>query len=245
MGRKTRGELMEEAGLSSGNLDGESFIRTWLDNWLFRTAKTWPWPVLKARINMVALAAGEASLQVGGGNGGVDAHIHRLLGGVVFYRAQTGFNPNGRILVRPFESADPSRDISVTDPLQRRGLPETVRIYTGDGNAAGEIEIGSITLVFDPVPNQALYLAFDAHYIPENLTSGSAGDTERPWYPNDRTLVEACKCALLDLDKGDQTDPAFDRAMGALGAMVVDDRDFDGDQAGDNQWLQLDPSVFR
>lgn len=246
MGRKTRSELMALAGILANNEEAQSIVRTWLDDWLQRTAKTWPYPMLKSRASGIAVAAGALGVNVNGGDvGQTGASIHRILNGVIFWRAQTGYNPNGRALIRPFDaSVDPSRDISVSDPTQRRGLPETARIYTGV-QETGNAESGSVSIFLDPVPDRAIYLAFDYWMIPAALGSSESFDTLKPWYPNDRTLVEAIKLCILDMDKGDEPDPAHAAQEMKVAGMVIDDRDFDGSQAGDNEFMQLDPNVFR
>lgn len=240
MGNLTRAQLMAHAGLAAGNTEAASFVRTWLDTWLQRTAKSWTWPLLKTRVADVAVPAGTSSLIVGNGEANVTRKIHRLLNGVVFWRVQSGYSPNGRMLIRPFASTDPTKDLNVSDPTKRRGYPSTVRIYTGV-----DAEHGTLTLVFDPIPVVALYISFDIHFIPADLGATEGADTSRPWYPNDRTLIQACKCAILELDARGERSEHYDAESAKLGAMVTDDRDFDGEQAGDNQLMGLDPSVFR
>lgn len=246
MGRKTRAELMSLAGILANNEEAQTIVRPWLDDWLQRTAKSWMWPVLKNRATNVPVSAGVTGLNIGAGDlSQTGASIHRLLNGVVMWRSQAGYSPNGRMLIRPFDApVDPSRDFSVSDPAQRRGSPETCRVYTGL-QETGNAESGSVTLVFDPVPNIPIYLAFDWWMIPKAIGASAVDDTEQPWYPSDRTLVEAIKLCIMDLDKGDEPDQAYAMQEAKVASMVVDDRDFDGSQAGDNEWLQLDPNTFR
>jgi hypothetical protein len=244
MGRKTRAELMSEAGLVASNDQASSFVRLWLDNWLTRTAKTWSWPMLKGRIGPVSVAAGTGALSVGNGESNINQRLHRLVNGWVFWRGQSNANIRGRAFVRPFDNPDPDVDLSVRDTT-RQGYPETVRIYTGLGAGGADPESEVLTMVLDPIPSIPVYLYFDALILPPNIGAAAADDTVRPWYPNDRTLVDACKCAIMELDKGDEDDAAYDKAMTALGLKVVEDRDFDGQQAGDNEWLSLDPAQFR
>lgn len=246
MGRKTRAELMSLAGILANNEEAQTIVRPWLDDWLQRTAKTWPYPMLKSRASGIAVDAGSVGVVIEGADlDQVGASVHRILNGVVFWRAQSGYNPNGRMVIRPFDAlVDPSRDYSVSDPALRRGLPETCRIYTGlqeDGNA----ESGSISIIFDPVPSIAIYLAFDYWMIPAAIGIDEADDTTKPWYPNDRTLVEVIKLCIMDMDKGDEPDQAYAMQEAKVADMVVADRDFDGTQAGDNEWMQLDPNVFK
>jgi hypothetical protein len=244
MGDKTRAQLMGEAGLAASNDQGQPYIRTFLDNWLTRTAKTWSWPVLKKRVLNLPIALGAARVAVGRGascsiNGQTltTHYVHKLLGGYVLWRAQSGFSPYGRANVRPLLDANPDNDADLSDPLARKGTPATVKVRQTDN--------GALSLELDPTPDRAMYLNFDVHWVPPSLGSTPATDGLIPWYPNDRTLVQVCKCALIEMDTGGEGDPEFDSEMAKLAGMVVDDRDFDGDQAGDDQVMGLDPSVFR
>lgn len=243
MGDLTRAQLMAQAGLAAGNDQASSFIRTWLDAWLKRTAKSWSWPLLRGRVDELSIATGAASVQCGAGvSTKIDGstltthHIHRLVGGMVYWYVPSAFNPRGVAYVRSLLGGSVDQDQSATSPTNRQGTPSTVKVK----NSAD----GQLTLYLDPVPDRTLYLAFDVWTVPPSLTSGSPGDTEIPWYPNDRTLLQACKVAILELDAAGEKDAHYDDESAKLAAMVIDDRDFDGEQAGDNQVMSLDPSVF-
>lgn len=244
MGDLTRGQLLTQAGLAAGDDTVLSFARTWLDAWLKRTSKSWSWPLSKARVYDHPISVGVASVGVGVGyttrigNGSSTLfHIHRLLGGYVLWRSAAGFTPRGRMLVRQLLVGDPDTDENTTDPLLRKGSPETVKVRQGAD--------GSLTLFPNPTPDRDMLLSMDVHVVPNSLTSGLAGDVEVPWYPNDKTLLQACKCAILEYNTSAEKSQLFDDEMAKLAAMVVDDRDFDGEQAGDNEVMAYDPSVFR
>lgn len=238
MGTLTRAELLGQAGLAAGNTEAASFVRVWLDAWMARTAKSWSWPVLKANISNVSVQTGALSIQLGNGTNGVTQYLHKLLNGTVFWRVQSGYAPNGRAFIKPLSDVDPTTRDGSIDPNQNRGKPETIKVRMDSAFP------GKLTLYFDKPTDVAIYLSFDAHIIPANIGTDADDDTTVPWYPNDRTLLQACKCAILELDAAGEQDPHFDAEMGKLAAMVVDDRDFDGEQAGDNQVMPLDPSVF-
>lgn len=241
MGILTRAELMAQAGLAAGNDQAASFVRTWLNTWLQRTAKSWSWPVLKRSTGNIPVDAGSIGVQIEpadvGGN-----YIHRLLNGTVFWRVQSGYSPSGRAFIRPLSDTNPDIREELIDTSKGRGKPETVKVRTGGDDPGGW---GTLTLLFDKATDVALYISFDAHVVPPNLNTLEAGDTLIPWYPNDRTLIQACKVAILEIDAAGERDAHYDAENMKLGAMVVDDRDFDGEQAGDNQLMALDPSVFR
>lgn len=245
MGDLTRGQLLFQAGLAAGDDSVSTFARTWLDAWLKRTAKSWMWPLLKSRVRDLPIAAGAASVGVGIGypttiGNGVDSldfHVHRLLNGVVFWRSASGYSPNGRAFIRPFNSVDPSTDESVSDPLGRMGYPETIKVRQAADGALG--------LYPNPTPKVPLLFSMDVLLIPPSLTTGSEGDVEVPWYPNDKTLLQAVKVAILESGTSGEKSALFDDESAKLADMVSADREFDGEQAGDNEILTLDRSVFR
>lgn len=241
MGDLTRGQLITQAGLAAGDDTQGDFVRTWLDAWMKRTAKSWTWPMLRKKITNVPMAAGDASVAVGNGTNST-FHIHRLLDGQITWRSASGFSPRGRMFIRSIAEKDPDTDSDTSDPLTRMGAPELAYIRTGAGNPTVD---GIITILPNPTPDRAILLAFDAHIIPAAMTAGSAGDTLAPWYPNDRTLLQAVKCAILESGTSAEKSQLYDDEMAKLAAMVIDDRDFDGTQAGDNEVFQLDPQVFR
>lgn len=242
MGDLTRAQLLAQAGLAAGDDSQGSFARTWLDAWMKRTAKSWTWPVLKKRIADVPMAMGDESVVVGLGTGNTAYHIHRLLNGQIMWRSASGFSPRGRMFIRPLADMDPDTDQDTSDPLARKGSPETCVVRVGNNNNPLP---GYLTLFPNPTPDRAILLAFDAHVIPASMTAGVAGDINIPWYPNDKTLLQAVKCAILESNTAGEKSQLFDDEMTKLAAMVVDDRDFDGTQAGDNEVFQLDPQVFR
>ncbi len=232
MGTLTRGELIEQAGLASGNDQTTTFVETWLNAWLQRTAKSWAWPVLKKRIEDCPIAASAPYFNTYVTYVG---YIHRIFN-PLFYRS-SDWKQRGRILISELLDGNPDTDQSVTQVADRLGAPETCKIrlaYTIDGQQ------GAFYVYPNPVPDKLYYVSFDAHIIPADLTL----DTQIPWYQSDRTLLQACKCALLEFDDGGEGGKALDTAMIKLGAMVIDDRDFDGEGPGDNQVMGLDKSVF-
>lgn len=235
MGILTRAQLMEQGGLAGGNDQSKAFVRTWLDAWLRRTAKSWAWPVLKFRMEDVAVAAGEASVQVGD----VDLYIHRIFA-PLFWRTPT-YSSRGRILIRQIYDGDVDKDESNTLASNRLGKPTTCKLRTVNIDQFG----GAFVIWLDPVPDTAILLSLDTHVIPNNLGPTTNGDAEVPWFPEDKTLIQACKCAVMEMDAGGQVSQAFNQEMERLDAMVIVDRDYNGEAPGDNIIMGLDPSCFR
>lgn len=240
MGDMTRAQLMAHAGLAAGNENALSFVRTWLDAWLKRTGKSWSWPQLKYRVT-VNVASGDSEVVVGSGEEGTTAlHLHRLLGQYVFWYTSDK-RSRGRMDVRQLLDGNVDKDESATNASDRLGDPDTIKVRVGNGSDKPD---GCFRLYPDPVPQRAMIFAFDAHIV-VGLGTDTANDNLIPWYPNDKTLLQACKCAIIELDDGGEGNPAFDAQMERLEAMVVADRDFDGEGPGDNQMMALDPGVFR
>lgn len=231
MGTLTRAQLISQAGLASGNDQTTAFVRTWLDAWLKRTAKSWAWPVLKVRIADLPIAASAVSVDVG--NGTFTAHyLHRIFN-PLFFRT-SDYKQRGRIFIRELLDGNPDKDETLVQASDRLGAPSTVKIRKKVGS------LGVFTLFPDPAPDKAYLLSLDCHYVPASL----AADSSVPWYESDRTLLQACKCALLEYDDGGEGGQAYDKEMQKLAAMVIDDRDFDGEGPGDNVTMGLDKSVF-
>lgn len=243
MGTMTRAQLLAQSGLASGNVVASDYVRNWTDNWLQRTAASWPWPQLQVRLgtgnDSIAVPAGTVAIQVPEDGSGADYLIHKLNGNqLLWYTADR--RSRGRILVTDFLKLDPDTDFSTTNASDRLGDPQTARVYTGV-----EYQYGTIVLVFNPVPIRDIFISFDAHIIPVKLGATSAGDVNTPWYPADRTLELAFKCAFMEQDDGAESKENLAKELSRLDAMVITDRDLYGSQAGFNEGMQLDPGVFR
>lgn len=243
MASLTREELLAQAGLAAGNDQTTGFVRTWLDAWMKRTAKSWAWPILKIRIQDVVIASGADRIGFGLGYNGVNYDIHRIFAPIFFRNAS--YSTRGKMLISELLNGNPDTDESVTQANARLGTPETCKIRKHFADLIDPDALGGQHVIFpNPVPNQLLYLSFDAHVIPPNIGSLAVDDTTIPWYPNDKTLLQACKCALMEHDAGGEDSASYDKEMMKLAAMVVDDRDFDGESPGDNVVMALDKSVF-
>lgn len=242
MGTMTRAELLTQGGLEANRDDDVgTFVRTWLDTWLKRTAKSWSWPKLKRPFGSIVLAAGTDSLTVGNGSGGITPVLHRLVGNIILWR-NAAYTSQGTIYTRQLIDADSTKDPRTTLAANRRGTPTTAKVRVGVDDTSDE---GKFIIEPDPVPSVTLCLAFDAHVIPASIGATSATDSSKPWYPSDRTLADAVKVAFLALEDQGQNLPGFVSAMEHLDKLVVADRDFDGEGPGDNQMMGLDQSVFR
>lgn len=237
MGTLTRAQLRAQAGLASGNDQSSTFVNTWLDAWLQRTAKSWAWPVLKRQVYDLSAPASQAQVNVGYGYNttvkgvtNLTTWIHRIFNPLFFYTSDK--KTRGKVYITELLEGSPDTDPTSSNASDRLGAPSSCHIQKNDD--------GSMIISLDPVPDKQYYLSFWAQIIPGAI----AADTSIPWYPNDRTLLQACKCALLELDDGGEGTDAYNNEMAKLAAMVVDDRDFDGEGPGDNQLMGLDRSTF-
>lgn len=115
-------------------------------------------------------------------------------------------------------------------------------IRQGDGGAHAD---RCLRIYLHPVPNITVYLTGTFHVLPRPIGPLEDNDDERPWYPNDRTLEQAVKCAFMEQDDGAESKKNLQDELQRLEAMVITDRDTDGAQAGDNEVMELDASTFR
>lgn len=239
MATRTLAQLMTQGGVAATNEEASDYVRQWMNSWLMRTAKSWSWPVLKLRMTK-AVSAGASSVGVGAGIDGITYGVHRLLGNYVYWYTSDR-RSKGKMLVRPLLDGDVSKDEDATLAAERLGSPTTCRVRVRVQNPADPDALGGQLVIYpDPVPNVAMTFAFDVHVIPAVIV-----DADVPWYPNDRTLEQAVKCAFMEQDDGAEGRASLQTELQRLGQMVVDDRDFDGEGPGDNQMMMLDPSVFR
>lgn len=216
---------MVQAGLAAGNDQSTAFVKTWLNAWLQRTAKSWAWPVLKERVIDLPMSSNNTPV---GLTGFTTMYIHRIFNPLMYRTSD--YKQRGRLFISELLNANVDSD-EVTR-MTTTSTPSTVKIRQ-NGN-------GKFIIYPNCTPDKTYYVTLDIHYIPTNLTL----DTEVPWYPSDKTIIQACKCALLEYDDGGEMGAAFEKSNMTLSAMVIDDRDFDGEGPGDNVIMGLDKSVF-
>lgn len=227
--------LLTEAGLLGGNIRINSRVAEWVNNWLQRVSKSWPWPTLKILKTDIAISAGATSFMLGAGQNGVTQKIHRIFTPIFWNKSD--FTSNGRILVRP--RSDDALQVT-TNAANRRGRPTTVLLHK-DKNSSNVITKGCFTGYFDYVPDIALLLQVNYQVIPDKVVA--TDNTIELWYPNDRTLIQAAKTAIIDYNNNG-FGRELDQALEHLASLVIEDRDTDGSSEGDNEEVGLDERFY-
>lgn len=230
MGLLTRTQIFTEGGLQAGDDTQATRQAFWFNAWLRKQYCMWPWPFLKRRASGISLTTGATTVSVGAG-ASITEEILRIFEPLVVYTSDSKTRLNAPII--ELLMADILYDESSRDSTLGRSTPTQFKCR------ADATTYGKWSLIPFPVPDKAYLLAFDYQTIPANLSS----DSQIPVYPNDRTLIQAAKCAALEYADG--TSEALDRDLEVLASMVSDDRDAFGSAPGDNEYWQMDTSVFR
>lgn len=226
MARLTRDEIVSEGQLLAGRDDNATASASWLQRWLDSVAASWPWPILQVEATGITLAAAATSLRLGDGVGGIATKINKLLDNIWIYDSTRTWRRRLRIR---HQLSSPHDRIGATD---NTGTPTEIRLFN---NAHGQF-----TLYFDRIPDKEYLLTIPYIYVPAALSSGS----DTPWYPNDETMVQAVAFKNHEFYDG-KAAPVTVAAQQMLAGMVANDRIRFGSVNGVNDFLALDPTVFR
>lgn len=232
MGALTRGTIVSEGGLQAGDTSLGTRMNAALNAWLRSMYAAWPWPFLERRKSGLALAAGDTSVAVGGGSGGVTPQIQRILNPIYVYNS--AYSKRGRATIRQLTGGPIDLDESANSSSVGRGMPAAFKVR---GKSTG---FGVWDLIPYPVPDAAYLLAFDYLELPADLSS----DSDIPLYPNDRTMIQLVMSEVLKYKEG-ADGPGYQGALQVLGSMVGEDRAKFGVVPGTNDLVQLDADVFR
>lgn len=226
MARLTRDEIVSEGQLLAGRDDNATASASWLQRWLDSVAASWPWPILQSEAVGISLAAGATSLLLGDGNGGITPKMNKLLDNIWIYDSTRTWRRRLRIR---HQLSSPYDRIGATD---QTGTPTEVRVFNTSH--------GTWTLYFDRIPDKAYLLTIPYIYVPAVLASGASV----PWYPNDETMVQAVAFKNHEFYDGKDA-PVTQAAQQMLASLVANDRIRFGSVNGINDFLTLDPTVFR
>lgn len=229
MGQLTRAQIVSEGLLAAGDSRLTSRANVWLNAWLRSQYAAFPWPFLLREKAGITLSSGSNSFQIGAGEGGVTAEIRRIVDPINLYTAAK--STRTQIRIRSAVETELHSDPDLNDPTNHRGLPTEARVY------ADATTWGKWTVQFDKWADQTYLVKLKYYEQPADLTSDSA----KPLYPNDRTLMKAVETEALRYKK----DPSWQNELNVLAAMVVDDRLKFGEVPGQNDWMILDPNVYR
>lgn len=233
MGVKTRAEIVEQGQVLAGRTNLTTQANAWLNEWLRTTYRSWTWPFLHKRLAGVALAQGTADLEFGNGSGGESLAVAHIYDPIRIYTSSKSVRDNVRVAT--ILGGDPTNDPDMQDD-STRGKPQEVRIYPS--NTAW----GTWTLRFYATPDRAYLLALDYIIQPDDIDESSTGDDEVPLYPNDETMIQAVKCAVMDhMHKHEELAAERDR----LETLKAGDKVRYGMSIGNGDKIQLDSRTFR
>lgn len=226
MAQLTRDQIVSEGQLLAGRDDNATASASWLQRWLDAVAASWPWPILQTEATGIALASGATSLVLGNGSGGITPKIQKLLDNVWLYDSTRTFKK--RLRLRHQLSAPGDR----IGPTDNTGTPITARLFTS--------AYGVWTMYFEPTPERDYLLTIPYITLPAAMTTGS----DVPWYPNDETMVQVVAFKNHEFYDGKDA-PTTQAAQQMLAGLAANDRIRYGAITGVNDFLPLDPSVFK
>lgn len=225
MTTRTFDEIVTEGMLKAGADHLADRVRGYLNDWLHRQAKSWPWPSLTGEAS-VNVPAGTLLLTTGGNGDGWS----RILDNCWLYRTDR----TARQRLRIQQIATPP--VGVLDDgngSQNLGLPMQARIFkTTDFK---------YQFAFDKRTDRDYLLSLDVVIIPARIESPWTGI---PWYPEDDTCIQAVMVETLLFQNG-PSDNDYQAALAVLAEMVKVDRMRHGVSNSSNSLLQLDQGVFR
>lgn len=231
MGDMTRDAIIEAGQGRMGNKSSALQERLVVDfqAWLTRQYQSWSWPFLKKRAVGISLAQGATSLTVGNGNGGITNKIIKLGNSPIIYytsdRSVTGKAP-----IVQSEDVSLTFDETLANSTTFKGTPNRFKVRR---NGEGIWDIIPL-----PFPDRALLLGIPYYEQPAALASSGV-----PIYPSDATMIQAV-VYLANADQKKASHPDTQTSLQLLEAMISRDRANFGADEGENDVVQLDPSVF-
>lgn len=228
MGGLTRTEIIDQGLANTGRDDLASLIVPEFKAWLRQKAGEWNWPRLFRREEAVALSAGSRSLSFGNG-AIVTPQVQRIIDPIWVYKSD--YTQGSQLRIQTITDTPAAFDESINDPVRKRARPERAKVRP-DATLEGKWVIW-----FSSVPDQAYLLALDYIVMPTD-----PGATDKPWYPNDMTMIKLIECIALKYAKRYDV-LAQEREI--LRSMTVEDRGQYGQIPGTNESLPLDSGIFR
>ena len=233
MGIKTRSQIVTEGLLMAGDSKLTTRAKAWLNGWLRSQYAGFMWPFLLQQETGIALAEGEATFTIGAGSGGVTPAIRRIVDPIWIYTSDK--KTRSRIRIHSMLETDESSELDVNDEAEHTGLPSQARCHA-DATTWGKWQVR-----FDRWADKDYLIKLSYYEQPEDIDETSGGDSTVPRYPNDRTMIKAVEVEALRYKKAEN----FQNELEVLASMVVDDRLKFGEVPGQNDYILLDPSVFR
>lgn len=227
MGQLTFTEIVSEGLLMAGDSRLATRAGVWLNSWLRSQYSGFPWPFLLRSTDTVSLASGAASFDIGSGEGGVTEMIRRVIDPVWVYN--TAKTVKQQVRIHSAVETDVTNDLTINSASTHKGLPTQARIYAAQ-------PWGRWTVKFDKWADRNLLVKLSYYILPMDVSGANV-----PLYPNDRTMMKAVEAEALRFKK----DPNAMNELQILSSMVVDDRLKFGEIPGQNDYFDLDRTVFR
>ena len=227
MGTQTLAAIVSEGSLQAGDTGKTNRATADLMTWLRSQYAAFLWPFLKGTIANVSLAAGQTSVTLGAGSGGITPHLQRINDPVWIYPSDYSSKAPVRIITDHGDN-----DSLMADPLLANvptGMPTICRVRHSTTP-------GQRYLDFDLKADKAYKLKISYYFIPDDPAS-----PDIPVYPNDRTMIQAVKAFVLGYNKADNASEERDVAA----SMVTADMMKYGMETGIGDAILLDPKVFR
>lgn len=232
MARKTYLELRTYGAAIAGNDAVDDWVKTKMNAWFRKHYAAYAWPFLISQAASVTLSAGDTSIEVGGGSSGLTRQITRIFS-PIYFRASGSFTNRGQAPVRQIVGDPSEMAAGFVDSSSQVGRPQSFIALPFQSSGSEKI-----TLIPFPVPDKAYILGFTYQKLPDDMA-----DTDIPIYPNEMTLIQACKVAAIEYDSSNSQ--FYIQEAQILSDMVAADRDTYGGTQSFGDILQLDSSVFK
>lgn len=218
-------EIVSEGLLQAGDTSLTTRANAALKWWLRSQARGFMWPKCKDTDNF-SINAGSESFTLGGGEGGVVEEIWRINDPMKIF---SGSGAN----VADFQNIriQTDWDDSLINPFAGgRGLPTEARVREMRSVKGGwEVNLNHEA-------DKAYTIQVSYFVIPLDPSTSAV-----PWYPNDRTMVQAVYVEALKYKK----DKSYREELDLLAAMVRQDRLSESQKEGISIGPSLNPRVFR
>ncbi len=204
----------------------------WLNMWLADVYDSWYWPFLYSRYVNIVVPQLAPSLVIGPAGTIVTDKVTKFRRAVLADVSNQGFKNELDITSGDTVSNldEPSWLDSTTPGTPTRMLVEH---HATDND--------SWNVYFAPIPDKAYRMNLVLQRHPAEIDVTSAGDTVRPVYPNDMTMVQ-CLYAFGLSHQDDEREPM---AWARLDSLLRQDRTKYGEMVGYSSRLMLNPRLFK
>lgn len=229
MGAQTLQTLIDEGLLEAGNSAIETRAKFLFKQWLRSQAAGFRWPQIHREIAAVPLGSSVQRVSIGAGANGVAERVQLIDDPIKLYKTDGSAYADVRVQTQWAVGNSTGNDV-VIPAAQNSGRPSYCRVlYSATVD-------GRWDMVFDKVADQAYLLQVSLDIMPADPADAAA-----PWYPNDRTMVQAVNALARKYMRADDWRDEMELAA----SMVLDDRMKYGIVPGKNDVLALDSRTYR